>query len=407
MTDSALHNALDTNDLDALRELFVNNEELKSEIVMLNEQPMYLLAFAICIGNLPMVRLLVELAIWPDDETYRNILDSVVEQGASDEMCFALVDGVQLENPELGGMFFDTAVTLAIEARMSHTVIERLVRAQPEADVADVADSLVPPLYSATWMNDEATIRLLVRLGEDLNRGDDLHLRPIHIATTEASVLPSTLKTLIDLGAQVDGQELSNVESVEKARILLNSNTSIEFALQSALRNQRPAVVKAVIEVLGIECVHEQRSFRTSSNITLFCPLPLVDALRQNREQNVVLLLACGADPNVDGCMAACSSSTQATLLFAAGAREPENARLKWRRADLSAGIPAAERRLMRARLYLIRARATEICFAMQTLQLPALLTLMLIDEACPLASAVPMHLKWKLITAVKHAQHN
>lgn len=395
---AALHNALDTNDLNTLRDLFVSDEELKCEIVVVNNQPMYLLPFAICTDNLPMVRLFVELEVWPDDENYRNILACVVQQGASDEMCFALVDGVTLPNPEWSGLL-DSAVTLAIEARMSHAVIERLVRVQP-----DVVDSLVPPLYCATWMNDEALIRLLVRLGEDLNQGEIL--RPIHAAATEAEVLPSTLQTLIDLGAELDGQELSYVESVEKARILLNSNAPVEFALHSALRNVRPAVAKAVIEVLGIECVNEQRSFRTSSNITLFHPLPLVDALRENREQNVVLLLACGADPNGNGCIAACNSSAQATLLFAAGAREPESGRCRWRRADLIAGIPAAERRLTRARLYLVRARATEICFAMQSLQLPALLTLMLIDEACPLASAVPMHLKWKLITTVKHAQH-
>jgi ankyrin repeat protein len=54
-------------------------------------------------------------------------------------------------------------------------------------------------------------------------------------------------------------------------------------------------------------------------------------------------------------------------------------------------------------KLALISARATEICVALQGADLPAWQTLMIIDEACPLAPHVAIHLRWRLVTTVKH----
>jgi hypothetical protein len=49
-----------------------------------------------------------------------------------------------------------------------------------------------------------------------------------------------------------------------------------------------------------------------------------------------------------------------------------------------------------------IRARATEICIGMQDLELPAFVTLTIIDEAVH-ENSIRMWAKWELITAVKH----
>ena len=49
----------------------------------------------------------------------------------------------------------------------------------------------------------------------------------------------------------------------------------------------------------------------------------------------------------------------------------------------------------------MIRDRATTICFAMQDLELPAPLTLEIIDALCP--NSIRMWAKWELITMVKH----
>jgi Leucine-rich repeat (LRR) protein len=49
----------------------------------------------------------------------------------------------------------------------------------------------------------------------------------------------------------------------------------------------------------------------------------------------------------------------------------------------------------------MIRRRATEICIGLQDLNLPALLTLLIIDELLP--NSIRMWAKWELITTIKH----
>jgi hypothetical protein len=49
-----------------------------------------------------------------------------------------------------------------------------------------------------------------------------------------------------------------------------------------------------------------------------------------------------------------------------------------------------------------IRERATEICIGLQSLELPAFVTLTIIDEAVH-ENEIRMWAKWELITAVKH----
>jgi ankyrin repeat protein len=58
---------------------------------------------------------------------------------------------------------------------------------------------------------------------------------------------------------------------------------------------------------------------------------------------------------------------------------------------------------LPRLGLSLINDRATDICIALQSLALPALITLSVVDAACPLAHVLPMHVKWRLVTLIKH----
>jgi hypothetical protein len=50
-----------------------------------------------------------------------------------------------------------------------------------------------------------------------------------------------------------------------------------------------------------------------------------------------------------------------------------------------------------------IKYRAVEICIALQSKGLPALVTQTVIDAACSTAFVVPFHKKWKLVTTIKH----
>lgn len=65
-----------------------------------------------------------------------------------------------------------------------------------------------------------------------------------------------------------------------------------------------------------------------------------------------------------------------------------------------------ARREIAKIQIGFVRERATEICFALECLRLPALMTLAIIDQACLGAWCVPMYLKWNLITTVKHFVH-
>jgi hypothetical protein len=52
-------------------------------------------------------------------------------------------------------------------------------------------------------------------------------------------------------------------------------------------------------------------------------------------------------------------------------------------------------------RIEIIRSRCTEVCNALQELELPALLTLGILDELIP--NEIRMWAKWELVTTVKH----
>jgi hypothetical protein len=48
--------------------------------------------------------------------------------------------------------------------------------------------------------------------------------------------------------------------------------------------------------------------------------------------------------------------------------------------------------------------RTADICFALQSLHLPAFLLMCIAEEACAnVASYVPDHVKWNMVVAIKH----
>jgi ankyrin repeat protein len=63
----------------------------------------------------------------------------------------------------------------------------------------------------------------------------------------------------------------------------------------------------------------------------------------------------------------------------------------------------AFRRDLVAMKLDLINDMAVNVCIILQPLDLPVLLTVMILDELCPLAPLVSMYLKWALAARVKH----
>lgn len=67
----------------------------------------------------------------------------------------------------------------------------------------------------------------------------------------------------------------------------------------------------------------------------------------------------------------------------------------------------SARRILHTERMIFMRRHAFRIGVALQSLELPALVLLEILDATTPTASFVPMHHKWNLIVAIKHSQLN
>jgi hypothetical protein len=90
-----------------------------------------------------------------------------------------------------------------------------------------------------------------------------------------------------------------------------------------------------------------------------------------------------------------CASSNEAAaLLLAAGAHRKARCDFE----PTADEIAEARRRIARERVDLIRARAFEVCVALESLELPALLMCEILEFACaPFAACVPFHHKWNI----------
>jgi ankyrin repeat protein len=77
--------------------------------------------------------------------------------------------------------------------------------------------------------------------------------------------------------------------------------------------------------------------------------------------------------------------------------------------AEILSQVPAAKKRIERARFAAIRARVLEISNAMQQLEIPAPQLIEIVTQACaPFAAQLPYHYLWDAVVLVKHfhSQH-
>jgi len=75
-------------------------------------------------------------------------------------------------------------------------------------------------------------------------------------------------------------------------------------------------------------------------------------------------------------------------------------------RSQFFESLDVERRMIARARLDLIRQRTSEICIGLQALELPAWVTIQILEQACRFQSLVPLHSKWNLVTAIKHFKY-
>lgn len=115
-------------------------------------------------------------------------------------------------------------------------------------------------------------------------------------------------------------------------------------------------------------------------------------------------------------CVAATSRAPDGAVLSAAWFMDPDTRQVcagsfshegpPWFADPVDAMLAHAERCSSRFRQCLwasVRRRIAEVSVALQTLELPALLTLGIVDELVYGADRLPIHLRYKVICSVKH----
>jgi hypothetical protein len=246
-----------------------------------------------------------------------------------------------------------------------------------ETNNADVNATRVgrPMLLEAVETDSVAVVQLLLDNGCDPNQRDLYRLdfsTALHIAVMRRN--DEMLQLLVRRGARLNHDDMMHtaLASIDALRLLFEAGFDPDRA----------------------------------ENIPLFPSNPVLAAIPKQIDL-VLLLLACGASMRRHfAFFRTCACPRLAALACVAFERSPPEFHPSLELASVNDHIQWARRELNRARLELICERATQVCIALQALDLPALLLVMIVDTACePFASCVSMHLKWRLVTAVKHSR--
>lgn len=116
-------------------------------------------------------------------------------------------------------------------------------------------------------------------------------------------------------------------------------------------------------------------------------------------------LVVCGARLDEPYLMDRCAMDEFYAVLYVSGVRASNPHR---QLAVTEDGLARAKKNLQQQRIALIHPQATMICIALQSLELPAWVTLQIVDAACaPFSVCVPLHMRWALVTTVKHWKQN
>lgn len=128
----------------------------------------------------------------------------------------------------------------------------------------------------------------------------------------------------------------------------------------------------------------------------------LVNACARGDLTDMLKLIACGVDVSGESGIGmkpveAAKDKTVMTILAIYGAQGAiiHKDALQW--------IDGYREKLAEMRRAFVMPAALDLCFGLQSLELPALLTLLILDELTAAARAAPFHYKWNIVTTVKH----
>jgi ankyrin repeat protein len=287
------------------------------------------------------------------DSTGRTALDCALRIHGGERAALLLIEaGASLERVDHRGLCrFAAQSTAAIQALLDRDVVVRELRDGNNGT----------PLHWAFGLrrlgNVNAAVvgKLVSDCGVDLEAPNSHDFKCIHVAVIRGNI--GALRCFIDVGGDVNG--------MTAGRTLLHLASDYECA----------------IALLAAGADARARGARRS---------PLRSAVRRRFVATAHALLAGGADldaPDESG----------------------KTAREELDRAGLTidTGMVAVARRdIAKARLDFVRRRALEVCIGLQSLRINALQTCEILQFACgPVAELIPIHLWWKIATAVKHFQ--
>jgi ankyrin repeat protein len=129
---------------------------------------------------------------------------------------------------------------------------------------------------------------------------------------------------------------------------------------------------------------------------------PILEAVRQGHVEAVEWLLAfgCSTESKRGITFPANVGAELAALLVAGGASSLSSSTNV---VPPGINIDTANRRINSHRAEIVRTRVVVICCALQSAQLPALVSMCIVDADSPITASLSFHLKWKMITTVKH----
>jgi ankyrin repeat protein len=212
------------------------------------------------------------------------------------------------------------------------------------------------PLHYA---RDEQCVKLLLDAGADIDHADEHGVTPLIQVSSYGS--QSALKELLVAGADVDCADESGL-------------TALHFTLSCHTIERTLWLIAAGADV---NCRDKNGVWPLKRILRSYFYFDYVNDL-------AALFIAAGAHQNVYESMHG-KTFTDAVIYY-------------WQ-----SKISHCRSELQRLSFDYTKRRALQICIALQSLNLPALVTLAIVDCACDRKESVAMFRKWNLITGVKH----
>lgn len=285
--------------------------------------------------------------------------------------------------------------------------------------------------------------KLLTIANWDLTECDSRGLTPVHIAATQES--SRMLQMLLDYDATLADLNINRPSIIYAVRVRRNANPLSFAAIYDRVENIRFLINRGFSPnantAFGASPLHFAAMSRSHSSIAILLArgasidctteskllTPLMIAVRMIDPQAACYLVAAGADVSKkaesgdDACRMISDTNGRydnldALILTPHGERQHRRVMIYHLELLLTPSdtinnnvliqpehYEKAQQKLMEQRVAIVRTATTEICFGLQALGLPALVTLEIVDHSVPQADFCKMHVKWNWITTVKH----